>query len=198
MGAEPSSDSGEVAARLAALDGTVRAVDARVDALDRAQRVAAERLERLVADGFQEVASRALVLAEATDEILGRHAAALERIEAQLATMGTGDDDEVARLRASFDALSATFEAAGPAREESERRIADLTVALARLQATVDGIAGSTALADVRAEVSLVSERLSALLGGPSLTELMDRIDELGDSRPSEEPKRRRRFGGAE
>jgi hypothetical protein len=119
--------SGELAARLAALESTTRAVDARVEALDRAQRASHERLQAALTEGFQEVASRALVLAEATDELLTRHAAALERIESGLG-----------QLRAAVDAVASTVESTAPGRDESERRVADLTVAMARLQATVD------------------------------------------------------------
>ena len=190
----------ELSARLAALESATRAVDARLEALERSQRVSVERLQAAVTDGFQEVASRALVLAEATDEVLTRHGEALDRIEAALAR------DDVERLRAAVDAvgattessiatLASTIESAAPGRDETARRVADLTVAMARLQATVEGVVANPELADVRARVELVAERLGTLLGGPTLTELMDRIDELGDRAP-EAPKRRRLRAG--
>lgn len=250
-----------MAARLTALESTTRAVDARLESLERAHRGAIERLQGVVADGFQEVASRALVLAEATDEILTRHAAALDRIEAVLARVderpdaresvtqlgetiaaGRGDVEQlragvdalatkvdvslsslaasvtqlgetlatdrgdVEQLRADLDAvvtktdasiasLAETIESAAPGREEAERRVADLAVAMARLQATMDGVVASSEVADLRSRVELVADRLGALLGGPTLTELMDRIDELGEREPAT-PKRRRLRSG--
>lgn len=107
----------ELTAHIHAIESAVRGLDARV-----------ELLERLVRNGFQEVASRALVLSEATDE-------ALTRVETRLAAMD---------------------------------------------------------ISELRSEVGLVAERLSVLLGGPSLTELMDRIDEIAD-RGDDAPKRRRK-----
>lgn len=151
--------SGELTARVAATESAVRAVDARLEALERTTRASSDQLRAEVAAGFQEVASRSLVLAESTDEILSRLDATVNEVRARVAIV----DDRV--------------ESAGPQWEEIQRRVADLAVAVIALQPTID------AIIELRSSIELVGSRLSTLLGGPTLTELMDRIDELDDGR---------------
>jgi hypothetical protein len=128
-----------------------------------------------VATGFQEVASRAVVLAEATDEILTRHAASLERLEHMLLALPEAipQPDLTAMegaLRSLADGLITPIEAAVQATLELRGEVADL---VARVEESDVGTLSS--------QVDLVSDRLSTLLGGPTLTELMDRLDEIAD-----------------
>jgi hypothetical protein len=144
---------------------------ARVDALENV--VAA--LRRDVASGFQEVASRAVVLAEATDEILTKHTTALERLEQMLLALPDAipQPDLAAiegAMRSLANGLITPIEAAVQATLELRGEVADL---VARVEETEIGALSS--------QVDLVSERLSTLLGGPTLTELMDRLDEIAD-----------------
>ncbi len=123
--AAPLAGADDLAARVHAIESAVRAVDVRL-----------ELVERMVRTGFQEAASRDLVLSEATEE-------ALRRLEARVAGVDTAP--------------------------------------------TVQAVEA------LRAQVELVAERLSTLLGGPTLTELLDRIDEIADVAVAEPKKRRKR-----
>ena len=67
-----------------------------------------------------------------------------------------------------------------------------------RLERIESAVATPRPIADLKrieTRVDLVAERISTLLGGPSLTELMDRLDELerNVSAAGSVPKRRRR-----
>lgn len=136
MAAQPPD--ADLGARLGALESLVRAVDARLELIERATRSSTEQVRADLDGGFQEVASRALVLAEASDEIVTRVEAAVGELQV---------------------------------------RVDDIATAVIALQPTID------AILDLQAHVDLVAERIATLLGGPSLTEIMDRIDELDDSR---------------
>jgi hypothetical protein len=118
---------GDDGLRLASLETAVRAIDVRL-----------EYLERLVSSGFQEAASRSVVLAEASDELV------------------TGVDERLAAL---------------------QQRVDELAEAVLALAPTIE------AILDLRSDVTLVGERLGELLGGPSLTEIMDRLDEIAEER---------------
>jgi hypothetical protein len=144
---------------------------ARVDALENA----VVGLRRDVASGFQEVASRAVVLAEATDEILTQHAAALERLEQMLLALPDAipQPDLVSiegAMRSLAEGLITPIEAAVQATLELRGEVAEL---VARVE--------DSDVSALASQVDLVSERLSTLLGGPSLTELLDRLDEIAD-----------------
>jgi hypothetical protein len=144
-----SAAAGDDDARLGALELAVHAVDVRL-----------EHLERTVTAGFQEAASRSLVVAEATDE-------ALTRIES---SMGA-----VARPEPVEGEQPADLVDVGVRLAQLQQRLDDLAEAVLALAPTIE------AILDLRSDVTLVGERLGDLLGGPSLTELMDRLDELDD-----------------
>jgi hypothetical protein len=163
--ATPPAATGDEDARLAALESAVRAIDVRI-----------ELLEREVREGFQEVASRALVMAEATDE-------ALARIEAALAARQPETGGLEAAMKALADGLITPVEATVAATIDLKTAVASLAERLEEDDA-------------VRSQLDLIAERLSTLLGGPSLTELMDRIDEVDEhiaAQPVGESRRRRR-----
>jgi hypothetical protein len=141
----PPSEDG---ARLAALETAVRAVDVRL-----------EYLERLVSTGFQEAASRTVVVAEATDEAIGRVEAAIAALPTPPEPPAPPDLPDTASIELKLDQM--------------KQRLDDLAVAVVALQPTID------AILDLRSHVELVGGRLSDLLGGPSLTELMDRLDQI-------------------
>jgi hypothetical protein len=132
-------------------------------------------LRHEVTAGFQEVASRALVLAEATDEILTRHTDALGRLEQMLLALPDAipQPDLVSMegaLRSLAEGLITPIEAAVQATLELRGEVAEL---VARVE--------ETEIATLSSQVDLVSDRLLTLLGGPTLTELMDRLDEIAD-----------------
>ena len=125
-------NTAELVARLGAVESALRTIDVRLEAIERQLR-----------EGFREEASRALVLAEASDE-------KLSKVEAALAAIPPAPD--VSDLAGRIDSVT-----------ELKGIVADLAVGLAGLQAPVD----------------LVAERIATLLGGPTLTELLNRIDEV-------------------
>jgi hypothetical protein len=198
----------EVVARLAALESAARTIDIRLEAIERLLRTLGDDVRGELQSGFQEAASRSVVLAEAGDAALARLVSAVERIPTEHPAPAPPADlssiesaiaalpkdipspadlsgvqaalDSVVELKVIVATLAAAVEAMGPAREESDRRIAGLTVDMAALRAPVD----------------LIAERLATLLGGPSLTDLLDRIDELDRqvATKAEEPKKRRRL----
>jgi hypothetical protein len=90
---------------------------------------------------------------------------------------------------ARLDALAKTSDALLHEIEDVSRRVGEVALALVKMQASLDGLDPS----DIRSDLRLVSDRLSTLVGGPSLGELMDRIDELATRPVSEEPRKRRR-----
>ena len=213
----------ELAARIAAVESGLRTIDVRLEAVEHQLRSAIDEVRAAVLTGFQEAASRSLVLAEATDAILAGHAQALDRLEAALSKVPieappvsvdlSGVESGIAELRAAVApvpdaaaAVAALRDAVGtmaddvastrPDREELQRRLADLAVAVTRLQATVDTVVESPEPAALRSQIDLVAERLSTLLGGPTLTELMDRLDEIAERGSAEAPKRRRLRSG--
>lgn len=174
----------------------MRAIDVRLELVERQTRTAAEQLRAELSTGFQEAASRAVVLAEATDELLRRVEARLDdRPPTAPAADLSGVEAALAELRGKVDAIPTEgpvdlepvqaalrtvddrIEAAEPGWEEIRRRVADLAVAVVALQPTIDAIVG------LRSNIDLVAGRLADLLGGPTLTELMDRLDEIADTR---------------
>jgi tetrahydromethanopterin S-methyltransferase subunit G len=144
--AAPAADDG---ARFVALETAVRSIDVRL-----------EHLERTVTAGFQEAASRSLVVAEATDEVLAR-------IEDRVSTAPIADDD----------APPAGVVDVGERLVSLQQRVDELAEAVLALAPTIE------AILDLRSDVTLVGERLGDLLGGPSLTEIMDRLDEIEERR---------------
>lgn len=212
----------EVAARIAAVESGLRTIDVRLEAVEHLVRAAVDELRAAVLAGFQEAASRSLVLAEATDTILAGHAQALDRLEGSLSKIVapapvdlSGVTSAIAELQTAVAPLPVTAAAiaelrdavgmladnvasTGPAREEQQRRLADLAVAVTRLQATVDTVAESPEPEALRSQIELVAERLSSLLGGPTLTELMDRLDEIAGRGPSAEAPKRRKLRSGE
>ena len=196
----------ELAARIAAVESGLRTIDVRLEAVEHQLRSAIDEVRAAVLTGFQEAASRSLVLAEATDAILAGHAQALDRLEAALSKVPiepptvsvdlSGVESGIAALRDAVGKMADDVASTGPDREELQRRLADLAVAVTRLQATVDTVVESPEPAALRSQIDLVAERLSTLLGGPTLTELMDRLDEIAERGSAEAPKRRRLRSG--
>ncbi|MEN3271976.1 MAG: hypothetical protein V7636_737 [Actinomycetota bacterium] len=107
--------------------------------------------------------------------------------------------DRFAALESVMRSLDARMEAlervtrAGQVVEriiDLDRVVAEQADALARIERSLAELDVTT----IRSELSLVAERLSTLLGGPTLVELMDRIDELAPvPEPPAPPKRRRK-----
>lgn len=89
--------------------------------------------------------------------------------------------DSVDELKSVVAALAAQVDAASTAREASGARMDELAIAVARVQATVNWIVDSPEPATLRAEVERMAERIEAALGGPSLRDVIDRLDELAD-----------------
>jgi len=192
-----------VTARFAALESTVRAIDIRLESLERQTRASAEQLQGELAAGFQEVASRALVLAEATDEILTRQAETLERIEAALAALPreipapvvdvpTPEAVDLSGVLAALGRVEDRVESAEPRWEETQRRVADVAVAVATLHPVLD------ALEQLRARVAALPTELPAppVVEAPvvepvDLQPVLDRIAEVArriDALPTELP----------
>ena len=190
-------------ARFAALESTVRAIDIRLESLERQTRASAEQLQGELAAGFQEVASRALVLAEATDEILTRQAETLERIEAALAALPreipapvvdvpTPEAVDLSGVLAALGRVEDRVESAEPRWEETQRRVADVAVAVATLHPVLD------ALEQLRARVAALPTELPAppVVEAPvvepvDLQPVLDRIAEVArriDALPTELP----------
>lgn len=191
---------GEVGARLVALESTLRAIDLRLEAFERDVRSSSEQLRAAILEGFQEAASRAVVLSEVADEAATRQSTTLERVESFVARIPaelppatdlSSVETAIASLAVRVDAIPA--EPPAPVDLSGvESAVAGFASKLAPLQKTADAVAelkavvGALAAAvdrvrpdDLRSQVELVAERLSSLLGGPSLTELMDRQDDI-------------------
>lgn len=170
----------ELRDRFAAVESTVHGIDVRMESIERLTRsgLTLERLvdlERLVAADAEKRRDEAAAAGRDAAAQAAVLAAALERIET------------------TMSALAARVEALEPKVDDGVRGMTDVAAIATRLQTTVDAQDPSELHADVR----LVADRLADLLGGPTLTELMDRIDEL--VRPAEEtpPARRRLRVGA-
>jgi hypothetical protein len=197
---------GEVGARLAALDSTIRALSIRMDALERESRMTLDSLRAQVAAGFDEATARALVMSEATEELLGGQRSQLDRVESLVAQLPTevpeppapvdlsGVESAIASLSARVDALPAEVpEPPAPVDLSGvQSAVEGFASKLAPLQATADAVAELKAVVGalassidaiqpdtLRSELQLVAERLSSLVGGPSLSELMDRHDDV-------------------
>jgi len=171
--AEDRSGGSEVVAHLLAIESAVRAVDVRVEALEREHRSSVEALRALVIAGFDEASSRALVLSEVADETASRHDRALEELGRDVGAA----TDAVSR---TADAVTRTSDAVGAvglrivSLERAVDRVAELHSSMSTLLSQSRAI--TEAIESLDARLTALEHATEVL---PSLEAVPTNVDEI-------------------